>query len=63
MLHTPSTIHMTLWFCSLTMFVEKASFGALFEEKIRKLEEEWERGNLLRPSQSVYTLNVFIQVT
>jgi hypothetical protein len=34
MLHTPSTMHMELWFCSLTMFVEKVSFGAfLFEVK------------------------------
>jgi hypothetical protein len=31
MLHTPSTTHMTLWYCSLIMFVEKVSFGALFE--------------------------------
>jgi hypothetical protein len=39
MLHTPSTIHMALWFCSITMFVEKVSFGALFEEK----QESWKK--------------------
>jgi hypothetical protein len=33
MLHTPSTMYMAPWFCSLTMFVEKVSFGALFEKK------------------------------
>jgi hypothetical protein len=32
-LHTPSIMHMALWFCSRTMFVEKVSFGALFEVK------------------------------
>jgi hypothetical protein len=33
MLHTPFTMHMTLWFFSLTMFVEEVSLGALFEVK------------------------------
>jgi hypothetical protein len=33
MLHTPSTTHMELWFCSLTMFIEKVSSRALFEVK------------------------------
>jgi hypothetical protein len=33
MLHAPSTMRMELWFCSLTMFIEKVSFGALFEVK------------------------------
>jgi hypothetical protein len=37
MLHTPSTMYMAPWFCSLTMFVEKVSFGALFEKKNRKV--------------------------
>jgi hypothetical protein len=60
MLHTPSTMHMALWFCSLTLFVEKDSFGALFEEKTEKVEKEWQRGNLLRLSQLFYTLNVFV---
>ena len=39
MLHTPSTMHMALWFCSLTLFVEKVSFGALFEEK----QKSWKK--------------------
>jgi hypothetical protein len=29
-LHTPYTMHMALRFCSLTMFVNKVSFGTLF---------------------------------
>jgi hypothetical protein len=33
MLHAPSTKCMALWFSSLTMFVEKVSFGALFKVK------------------------------
>jgi hypothetical protein len=61
MLHTPSTMYMAPWFCSLTMFVEKVSFGALFEKKkTGKLQEEWERDNLLGLSQLVYTLNVVV---
>jgi hypothetical protein len=36
MLHTPSTTHMALWFCSLTMFIEKVSCGALFEVKQKR---------------------------
>jgi hypothetical protein len=46
-------------FCSLTMFVEKVLFGALIEWK----QKNWRRmeiGNLLRLSQLVYTLNVFV---
>jgi hypothetical protein len=42
MLHAPSTMHMALWFCSLTMFVEIMSSGALFEVRNRK---EGGRGN------------------
>jgi hypothetical protein len=38
-LHTPSTMHMTLWFCSLTMFVEKVSFGAPYEVKQKGYEK------------------------
>jgi hypothetical protein len=49
MLHTPSTMYITLWFCSLTIFVEKVSFGALFEVK-QKNWRRMERGNLLRLS-------------
>jgi hypothetical protein len=30
---------MALWFCSLTMFVEKVSFGALFEVKQKSREK------------------------
>jgi hypothetical protein len=33
MLHTPSTMHMALWFCSLTLSIEKVTFGALVEVK------------------------------
>jgi hypothetical protein len=32
MLHTP-TMHMALRFCSLTLSIEKVSFGALVEVK------------------------------
>jgi hypothetical protein len=38
-LHTSSTMHMTLWFCSLTMFVEKVSFGAPYEVKQKGYEK------------------------
>jgi hypothetical protein len=40
MLHTPSTMHMVLWFCHLTMYVEKVSFGALFEVKQKSWRKE-----------------------
>jgi hypothetical protein len=40
MLHTTSTTLMALWFCSLTMFVEKVSFGALFEVKQKRWENK-----------------------
>jgi hypothetical protein len=30
---------MALWFCSLTMFVDKVSFGALFEVKHKRWEK------------------------
>jgi hypothetical protein len=33
MLYTPSTMQMALWFCCLTTFIEKMSFGALFKVK------------------------------
>jgi hypothetical protein len=33
MLHTPSTMHMALWFCFLTLSIEKVSFGSLVEVK------------------------------
>jgi hypothetical protein len=46
--------------CSLTHFVEKVPFRALFEEKIEKLGEEWERGSFLGLNQLDYTLNVFV---
>ena len=36
-LYTPSIMHMALWCCSLTMFVEKVSFGAMYEVKQKKL--------------------------
>jgi hypothetical protein len=45
-LHTSSTVHMALWFCSLTMFVEKVSFGALFEVN-KKAKRRMERGSFL----------------
>jgi hypothetical protein len=32
-------MHMALWFCSLTMFVEKVTSGALFEVK----QKSWEK--------------------
>jgi hypothetical protein len=38
-LHTPYTMHMALWFCSLSMFVEKVSIGALFEVKQKSCEK------------------------
>jgi hypothetical protein len=38
-LHTPYIMHMALWFCSLTMFLEKVSFGALFEVKQKSYEK------------------------
>jgi hypothetical protein len=38
-LHTSYTMHMALWSCSLTMFVEKVSFGALFEVKQKSCEK------------------------
>jgi hypothetical protein len=60
MLHTPSTTHMALWFCSLTMFVENMSFGALFEVKQKKMGENMKRGNLHGLNQLNYTLNVFV---
>jgi hypothetical protein len=60
MLHTPPTMHMALWFCSLTMFVEKVSFGALFEVKQKKSREDLKRGNFLRHSQLDNALNVFV---
>jgi hypothetical protein len=40
MLHTPSTMHMALWFFSLNMLVEKVSFGALFEVKHKSNRKE-----------------------
>jgi hypothetical protein len=39
MLHAPSTICMALWFCSLTMFMENVSFGAMFKVK----QKSWEK--------------------
>jgi hypothetical protein len=33
---------MTLWFCSLTMSIEKVSFGALFEETVKLGEDSKE---------------------
>jgi hypothetical protein len=60
MLHTPSTTHMALWFCSLTMFIEKVSSRALFEVKQKKMGEELKRGNLLGLSRLIYTLTMFV---
>jgi hypothetical protein len=38
-LHIPSTMHVALRFCSLTMFVGKVSFGALFGVKQKICEK------------------------
>jgi hypothetical protein len=38
MLHTLSTMHMTLWFCSLTMFIEEVSSRVVFEVKHKRWE-------------------------
>jgi hypothetical protein len=40
MLHKPSTMHTTLWFCSLTFSIEKVSSGALVEVKQKSWRKE-----------------------